>query len=271
MIFYRRFLGDYARDTRHLKMLDHGAYTLLTDFQYAREMAIPSIEVAYRICGASTKREKKSVEFVLNEFFYLVQEGWRNKRVDEELSLANSKSESARRSANARWTRSERNANAYANASKTQCYSDSRLQTPEKEAEERQRTTAAAFAAIGFPNPIGQPAFQKIFLEEYDRREEYGWLTQVMEQTIQRCQREGVGVSPHFFEAKHIVEKEERATFENRDALAGAHREEMARSLDEQSERAQERGRFYDECLTEARRRAVDIDVITAERKRACG
>ena len=35
MIFYKRYLGDYQRDTGHLSMLEHGAYTLLLDAFYA--------------------------------------------------------------------------------------------------------------------------------------------------------------------------------------------------------------------------------------------
>ena len=35
MNYYERHLGDYARDTGHLSMLEHGAYSLLLDRYYA--------------------------------------------------------------------------------------------------------------------------------------------------------------------------------------------------------------------------------------------
>ena len=42
MNYYERHLGDYARDTGHLSMLEHGAYTLLMDRSSASEQGIPA-------------------------------------------------------------------------------------------------------------------------------------------------------------------------------------------------------------------------------------
>lgn len=129
MNYYRRFPGDYARDTVHLTMTQDGAYGRLLDYMYSTEKAIPTLELAFKICRANDRKDRNSVRFVLKNFFYESDEGYRHKRVDEEISLAESKRSSAKRSANARWTQCERNANA----SKTQCSPDSRRHTPEKE------------------------------------------------------------------------------------------------------------------------------------------
>jgi uncharacterized protein YdaU (DUF1376 family) len=41
MNFYKHFLGDYARDTKGLSLLEHGAYRVLLDHNYATEHADP--------------------------------------------------------------------------------------------------------------------------------------------------------------------------------------------------------------------------------------
>ena len=41
MNFYKRFIGDYQRDTAHLAMLEHGAYTALLDAYHATEKPLP--------------------------------------------------------------------------------------------------------------------------------------------------------------------------------------------------------------------------------------
>ena len=113
MNYYPRHLGDYARDTGHLTLAEHGAYTLLLDRYYATERPIGR-EEAFRICHASSKLDKAAVSKVLSEFFLWTDAGYRSKRADEEIAKAAEKGEKARQSAQSRWmrTHSERNANA---------------------------------------------------------------------------------------------------------------------------------------------------------------
>lgn len=87
MNYYERHLGDYAKDTAHLTMLEHGAYSLLLDRYYATEKGIPDEQI-YRICRARTKEEKKSCLSVLQEFFFLENGVWRHGRVEEEIEKA---------------------------------------------------------------------------------------------------------------------------------------------------------------------------------------
>lgn len=111
MNFYKRFVGDYARDTGHLSMLEHGAYNLLLDWYYANESPIPA-DKAYRIGKAGNKDERKAVDFVLAEFFTKSGESWVSGRCESEISKTSEKSTKASASANTRWSQYERNANA---------------------------------------------------------------------------------------------------------------------------------------------------------------
>lgn len=81
MNYYERHLGDYARDTAHLSLLEHGVYTLLLDRYYATEQPIPA-DQAHRVARARSRDEKAAVDAVLAEFFTLEADGWHNKRAD---------------------------------------------------------------------------------------------------------------------------------------------------------------------------------------------
>jgi uncharacterized protein YdaU (DUF1376 family) len=85
MNYYERHLGDYAKDTAHLSMLEHGAYTLLLDRYYATEQGIPA-DQAHRVARARTKEEKEAVDVVLQEFFRLEDGVWVKGRVEEEIA-----------------------------------------------------------------------------------------------------------------------------------------------------------------------------------------
>jgi uncharacterized protein YdaU (DUF1376 family) len=85
--FYKRYIGDYVRDTADLSLAEHGAYTLLLDHYYATESALPSERQSlYRICKAFTKAEQKAVDAVAARFFSPQADGrLANKRAVEEL------------------------------------------------------------------------------------------------------------------------------------------------------------------------------------------
>lgn len=121
MNYYKRHMGDYARDAGHLSALEHGIYCLLMDWYYVNEQAIPDTN-AHRL--ARSRRE--DVLPILQEFFTLVDGAWRHSRIDREIAAYHAKSKKARASAGTRWC--EGNANAsetqcegIGNASETQC------------------------------------------------------------------------------------------------------------------------------------------------------
>lgn len=86
------YTGDYIRHTRHLSIIEHGAYFLLLTYCWDMEGPVPLDErQIFDICKARTKREKAAVIRVLNEFFVKTEEGWYNPRVLEELEKVKAK------------------------------------------------------------------------------------------------------------------------------------------------------------------------------------
>ena len=95
MNYYERHLGDYAKDTGHLSILEHGAYTLLLDRYYSTEAGIPETQ-AFRLARARTPEEREAVEVVLAEFFELIDGVWINRRAEEEIQKAKARIEAAK-------------------------------------------------------------------------------------------------------------------------------------------------------------------------------
>lgn len=102
MNYYERHLGDYARDTAHLSLLEHGVYTLLLDRYYATEEPIPG-DQAHRLARARTEDERAAVDIVLSEFFQKQDSDenpvgfvWVNRRVEEEIEKARHRIDTAR-------------------------------------------------------------------------------------------------------------------------------------------------------------------------------
>lgn len=95
MNYYERHLGDYTKDTAHLSMVEHGAYTLLLDRYYATEAGIPA-DQAHRVARARSKEEKAAVDAVLAEFFDLVDGVWTNGRAEEEIASARVRMDASR-------------------------------------------------------------------------------------------------------------------------------------------------------------------------------
>jgi len=102
MNYYEHHLGDYAKDTGHLSMLEHGAYRILLDRYYGTEAGIPEGQV-YRLARARSDDEKAAVDAVLDEFFELLDGIWLNRRAEEELErLASALAETEARTENER-------------------------------------------------------------------------------------------------------------------------------------------------------------------------
>ena len=85
MNWYEHHLGDYARDTAHLSMIEDGAYRRLLDRYYATEKPIPVADV-YRIARCRDECDRHAVDVVTGEFFTLDGDVFRHKRCDEVIS-----------------------------------------------------------------------------------------------------------------------------------------------------------------------------------------
>lgn len=96
MHYYKRNLGDYAKKAGRLTMLQHGAYTLLIDSCYDREV-FPTLEEALEWTWASTQQEIEAVEFVLKKFFTLQDGRYVQARIVEELQNYHANAETNKR------------------------------------------------------------------------------------------------------------------------------------------------------------------------------
>src|SRR5690349_2244523 len=99
MNYYERYCGDYQRDTAHLSLAEHGAYTMLLDTYFSVEKPLPEdLASLYRVCRAMTRLEQQAVKTVAEQFFPVSQDdGLRhNQRADREIAKARPKIEAAR-------------------------------------------------------------------------------------------------------------------------------------------------------------------------------
>lgn len=97
MNYYRRYVGDYLRDTARLTLLEHGAYTLLLDYYYADQAPLPlGRDEVYLIVRAMTPAEKKAVDKVLMTYFQEREDGFHQARADAEIERATAASEVAK-------------------------------------------------------------------------------------------------------------------------------------------------------------------------------
>jgi uncharacterized protein YdaU (DUF1376 family) len=102
MHYYKRNIGDYAKKAGRLTMLQHGAYTLLIDSCYDREV-FPTLDQAIEWTWASTEAEVEAVKFVLSRFFTLNKDGqYVQDRILEELLHYHAKADTNKRIADER-------------------------------------------------------------------------------------------------------------------------------------------------------------------------
>jgi uncharacterized protein YdaU (DUF1376 family) len=106
-IWFPFYIGDYLGDTMHLTTEEHGAYILLIMYYWKNNGAIENNK---NLLKNITKISQKKLQNVLTLFSE--KEGYlHHKRIDEELLKAQSKSQKAKESAEARWQK-EHDANA---------------------------------------------------------------------------------------------------------------------------------------------------------------
>lgn len=86
MNYFELHIGDYAEATAHLTFTEDAAYMRLLRKYYAQEKPLPAdVKAVQRLIGARTKEEKNAVASVLEEFFFLTDDGWHNSRCDAEI------------------------------------------------------------------------------------------------------------------------------------------------------------------------------------------
>lgn len=147
MNYFEDHIGDYAAATAHLTWDEDMAYTRLIRAYYHAERPIPKGQ-AHRLARATTPAQRRAVDAVIAEFFVLQEDGYHQKRCDEEVARYRDKQMKARRSAGARWEAAHSQSERNANAMPTHCEGNAH-QTPEpdsihqtQEKEKKPRVTA---------------------------------------------------------------------------------------------------------------------------------
>lgn len=83
---YMHHIGDFLSDTVHLSPLEECFYRRALDFCYLNESPLPKItQQVYRRLRAITQEETQAVDVVLQEFFTEENDGFHNRRCDEEI------------------------------------------------------------------------------------------------------------------------------------------------------------------------------------------
>lgn len=163
IIWYSFYPADYARDTAHLTMIEHGAYRLLLDHCYMTGKPLPANEVhLHRVCRAFAQEEQSALHNVLHQFFTLTDDGWVHERVQAELAKSGEISEKRRQAANLRHKPAERNhanagANADANALQMDIQSQSQLQEQLQEQLNKEKIKDKPQAARATRSVISRP------------------------------------------------------------------------------------------------------------------
>jgi uncharacterized protein YdaU (DUF1376 family) len=87
--WYAFYPADYARDTGHLSLTEHGAYRALMDHYYSRGAPLEDDRARLlHVCRARSKAERCAVERVLGEFFVLAEGRYSHARIDAEIEKA---------------------------------------------------------------------------------------------------------------------------------------------------------------------------------------
>ena len=92
MNYYPFHIGDYISHTSHLTDSEDLAYRRMIDLYYQSEQPFTDIEFVSR----RIKSTPEIVAVLLSDFFVKSEDGWRNKRADEEILKYKAKAESAR-------------------------------------------------------------------------------------------------------------------------------------------------------------------------------
>lgn len=87
MHYYSFNIADYKKDTDYLSPIEHYVYRSLIDRYYLDEMPIPKeTQPLLRRLKLKSEVEIEALNFVLNEFFTLEDDGYHHSRIDNEIA-----------------------------------------------------------------------------------------------------------------------------------------------------------------------------------------
>lgn len=83
------YTGDYLRDTQHLSCSEHGIYIKFLMHCWDQKGPIPKDERKQSgICNARSGDEIEAMRRVRQEFFVMMEDGWYNPRMQQEIEKA---------------------------------------------------------------------------------------------------------------------------------------------------------------------------------------
>lgn len=129
MHYYSFNIGDYNSHTNHLDEIEDLAYRRMLDWCYLHEKPLPKdIETIARSIRMRTHCD--SIANVLQEFFTEEDDGYFQPRIAKEVGAYHAKSEKAKRSAEARWSKKDKSiSDSDANALRTDCEGNAKQKT----------------------------------------------------------------------------------------------------------------------------------------------
>ena len=130
MHYFQFNIGDYVSSTQHLDENEDLAYRRMLDIYYSKELPLPIEQKDIgRLIRMRTHSE--SIATVLEEFFTLKKDGYHCERADKEILAFQSKSDKARKSAEARWNKNKDLPlkEVDANALRTECEGNAKHKT----------------------------------------------------------------------------------------------------------------------------------------------
>lgn len=104
MNYVQFHLGDWLAGTALLSPTERGVYMDLLVRYYKEERPIKQ-EECKRIARAYAPNEQEAMQYVLQTFFTLDDEGYHHSRCDEEIEKAREISEKRKKAANGRWSK----------------------------------------------------------------------------------------------------------------------------------------------------------------------
>ena len=174
MNYYPFHIGDYLSATRHLSWEEDAAFRRLLDTYYTTEKPLPiDLRAVCRLVMATTDSQREAVRIVLEEFFKLGEDGWRNSRADAEIAAMREKQQKQRDKAWLRWHKHEQE---HGNASAMPRHTEADATASKSDADAMPPTpTPTPTPVINPPTPRkrgkpAEPAGFDEFWEAYPRK-----------------------------------------------------------------------------------------------------
>jgi len=139
------YIKDYLADTRRLSTLEHGAYLLLI-MEYWQHGKLPTgdDDLAF-IVGLPLKRWLAIKPRIASLF----KDGWRHKRIDEEIAKSEELSSKRKASANYRWSKVD------ANAEQSDMQNDAHAGVPQSQSQTQKKESSLRSLELVAAEPNG--------------------------------------------------------------------------------------------------------------------